>query len=136
MNPFAVIAVIAAVGKAYSTYQAGMAQKAAYDAKADQSRIKYKSERISRKEEGVAVLEKSNRDISTLIAKAASGGGLPNEGSLLVAQMVSIRSGLEDFQMSKINEEITQNLGLVEFKNLKTAGKEAARAGIMNAILD
>ena len=43
-NPiWAVIAVAAAAGKAYATYQSGMAQKAYYDAKADEAKIKYKT---------------------------------------------------------------------------------------------
>ena len=53
---------------------------------------------------------------------------------LLLAQTLSIKEGAEDFQVSKLNEEIIQNLGLIEFKNLKTAGKYAKQAGIMGAI--
>ena len=134
MNPFAVIAVIAAVGKAYATYQQGMAQKAAYDAKADQSRLKFKAERIEHKEKGVAVLKKNNTELGTIIAKAAAGGVLTNDGSNLVAQVTHVKSGVEDFNMATLNQEITQNIGLIEFNNLKKAGKQAAKAGIMNAI--
>ena len=53
---------------------------------------------------------------------------------LLVAQIVSIREGSTDFQLSQINQELAQNLGLIEFSNLKTAGKFAKQAGIMGAI--
>ena len=134
MNPFAILAVVAAVGKAYSTYQAGMAQKAAYDAKADQSRLKFKAEKIERKEEGVAVLKQNNVELGTIIAKAAAGGGLPNDGSNLVVQMTHIKSGVEDFNMAALNQEITQNIGIIEFNNLKQAGKASAKAGIMGAI--
>ena len=59
---------------------------------------------------------------------------LPNEGSALLAQTLSIKEGAEDFQVSKLNEEIIQNLGLIEFQNLKMAGKFAKQAGIMGAI--
>ena len=34
-NPFVILAVVSSVGKAYATYQAGMAQKAYYDSQAD-----------------------------------------------------------------------------------------------------
>ena len=46
MNPWAIVAVVASVGKAYATYQQGMATKAYYDAKADEALLKYKSKEI------------------------------------------------------------------------------------------
>ena len=131
---WAFVAVAASIGKAYTTYQAGMAQKAYYDSQADITRLQYKQKEIEAKEDGVAVLKKANADISTIIAKAAAGGMLPNEGSALLAQTMSIKEGAEDFQVSKLNEEIIQNLGLIEFQNLKMAGKFAKQAGIMGAI--
>ena len=133
-NPFAVLAVISAVGKAYTTYQAGMAQKAYYDSQADITRLQYKQKEIEAKEDGVKVLKKANADISTIIAKAASGGMLPNEGSALLATTLSLREGTEDFQISKINEEILQSLWIIEFRNLKIAGKNAKKFGIMGAL--
>ena len=133
-NPFVVLAVVSSVGKAYATYQAGMAQKAYYDSQADVAKLQYKSKEIEAKEAGVEALKETNKALSTIIAKAAAGGMLPNEGSALLAQTMSIKEGAEDFQVSKLNEEIIQNLGLIEFKNLKTAGKYAKQAGIMGAI--
>ena len=86
-NPiYAIVAVAASIGKAYATYQAGMAQKAYYDSQADIAKLQYKSKEIEAKEDGVKVLKKANADISTIIAKAASGGMLPNEGSALTYQ--------------------------------------------------
>ena len=133
-NPFVVLAVVSSVGKAYATYQAGMAQKAYYDSQADITRLQYKQKEIEAKEDGVKVLKKANADISTIIAKAASGGMLPNEGSALLATTLSLSSGVEDFNVSQINEELMQNLGIIEYINLKNAGKTAKQAGIMGAI--
>ena len=133
-NPFVVLAVASSFGKAYATYQAGMAQKAYYDSQAVMSQLQYKSKEIEAKEAGVEVLKQTNEALATIIAKAAAGGMLPNEGSALLAQTLSIKEGAEDFQVSKLNEEIIQNLGLIEFQNLKMAGKFAKQAGIMGAI--
>jgi|TARA_E500000178_G_C16537639_1_gene537332 hypothetical protein len=133
-NPFVILAVASSFGKAYATYQAGMAQKAYYDSQAAVSRLQYKSKEIEAKEAGVEALKETNKALSTIIAKAAAGGMLPNEGSALLAQTMSIKEGAEDFQISKLNEEIIQNLGLIEFQNLKMAGKYAKQAGIMGAI--
>ena len=133
-NPFVILAVASSFGKAYATYQAGMAQKAYYDSQSAVSRLQYKSKEIEAKEAGVEALKETNKALSTIIAKAAAGGMLPNEGSALLAQTMSIKEGAEDFQVSKLNEEIIQNLGLIEFQNLKMAGKYAKQAGIMGAI--
>ena len=133
-NPFVVLAVVSSVGKAYATYQAGMAQKAYYDSQADIAKLQYKQKEIEAKEDGVAVLKKANADISTIIAKAASGGMLTNEGSALLATTLSLSSGVEDFNVAQINQELMQNLGIIEYTNLKNAGKFAKQAGIMGAI--
>ena len=131
---WAFVAVAASIGKSYATYQQGMAQKAYYDAQADITRLQYKQKEIEAKEDGVKVLKKANADISTIIAKAASGGMLPNEGSALLSTTLSLQAGVEDFNVAQINEELMQNLGIIEYINLKNAGKTAKQAGIMGAI--
>jgi len=131
---WAFVAVAASIGKAYTTYQSGMAQKAYFDSQADTTRLQYKQKEIEAKEDGVKVLKKANADISTIIAKAASGGMLPNEGSALLATTLSLSAGVEDFNVAQINQELMQNLGIIEYTNLKNAGKQAKKAGIMGAI--
>jgi len=133
-SPWAILAVLGATGKAYAAYYEGMTKKAYYDAQADLAVLKYKSKRIEAKEAGVAALEETNRALSTLIAKGAAGGVLPDEGSILVAQNVSLRSGVEDYNIAAINQELAQNLGVIEFNNLKQAGKVAKQMGTMSAI--
>jgi|TARA_Y100001937_G_scaffold6428_1_gene8382 hypothetical protein len=134
MNPWTIVAVVASFGKAYATYQAGLAQKAYYDSQADVAKLKYKSKEVEAKEDGVKVLKETNKYLSELIAKGGSSGFMPMEGSMEVAQIVSLRSGSTDFSVTQINQELAQNLGLIEFSNLKAAGKAAKQAGIMGAI--
>ena len=124
MNPWAIVAVVASVGKAYATYQQGMATKAYYDAKADEALLKYKSKEIEAKEQGVKVLKETNESISEMIAKAAASGIMPMEGSAATAQIASLRVGSEEFAISLINQELMQNLGLLEFKIGPTIAKE------------
>ena len=68
MNPWTVVAVVASFGKAYATYQSGLAQKAYYDSQADVAKLKYKSKEIEAKEAGVKVLKETNKYLSQLIA--------------------------------------------------------------------
>jgi hypothetical protein len=109
-------------------------KKAYYDAKADISLLQYKEKRIEAKEKGVDALKLTNETLSAIIAKGGAGGMLTNEGSIMINQLVTLRSGAEDYGLSGINQELIQNLGIVEFTNLKTAGKHAKQFGIMNAI--
>ena len=132
--PWAAIAVAASAGKAYAAYYEGMAKKAYYDAQADMKLLQYKDKRIESKEAGVKVLEETNKALASIIAKGAAGGILVDEGNILVAQQVSLRNGVEDFNVAQINQEIMQNLGIVEFTNLRAAGKAAKQAGIMSSI--
>jgi hypothetical protein len=134
MNWWAVVAVASSAMKAYGTYMQGMATKAYYDAQADISLLQYKEKRIEAKEKGIEALELTNQTLSAIIAKGAAGGMLTNEGSVMVNQLVTLRSGSEDYGLAGINQELIQNLGIVEFTNLKTAGSMAKKFGIMNAI--
>ena len=134
MSWWTVIAVASSAMKAYGTYMQGMATKAYYDAKADISLLQYKEKRIEAKEKGVEALELTNQTLSAIIARGAAGGVLTNEGSVLANQLVTLRSGAEDFGISGINQELMFNLGILQFTNLKTAGKMAGKFGILNAI--
>ena len=134
MNPWTIVAVVASFGKAYATYQDGLAQKAYYDSQADVSKLKYRSKEIDSKEDGVKVLKETNKYLSELIAKGGSSGFMPMDGSMEVSQIVSLRSGSTDFSVTQINQELAVNLGLIEFANLKAAGKAAKKAGILGAI--
>ena len=129
-----IISVASSAMQAISAYQQGMATKAYYDAQADISALQYKTKVVEAKEQGVKVLKETNRALSTAIAQAGASGILTNEGSALLNQTMSIRSGAEDFQVSKLNEEILQNLGLMEVRNSKEAGKIKAQQGIMGAL--
>ena len=131
---FTVLSVASSAMQAISAYNQGMAMKAYYDAQADIQRLQYKTKVVEAKEQGVKVLKETNRALSTAIAQAGASGILTNEGSALLNQTMSIRSGAEDFQVSKLNEEILQNLGLMEVRNSKEAGKVKAQQGIMGAL--
>jgi len=134
MSWWTVIAVASSAMKAYGTYMQGMATKAYYDAQADISLLQYKEKRIEAKENGVKALSATNEALAAIIAKGAAGGVLTNEGSVLTNQWVTLRSGSEDFGLSGINQELIQNLGILQFTNLKTAGAMAGKFGILNAI--
>ena len=87
-----------------------------------------------RQEQGNKVLKATNNALANALAQNAAGGMLTSEGSALLTQTLTIREGAEDFQLSKLNEEIIQNLGLIEYRNSKEAGRIKEKAGIFSAI--
>lgn len=132
---FTILSVASAVGQAYSTYQQGAAMKAYYDAQADMSALRYKAKEVEAREQGAEVLKQTNRAVSSIVAKGAAGGILPNVGSVLLQQYISLREGAEDYNLSKFNEEIINNMGIIDFQNLKSTGETYAQSGITNALI-
>jgi len=82
----------------------------------------------------VETLKKTIKALGTIVARGAAGGALTNEGSILTSQIVSLREGAEDFSLAALNQELTQNLGIIQFNNYKIAGKQAMKMGYLNAI--
>jgi len=134
MSIWTVIAVASSVGKAYATLYSAAATKASMDAQADISALQFKEKRIEYKEQGVEALKETNKALGTIVARGAAGGALTNEGSILTSQIVSLREGAEDYSLAALNQELTQNLGIIQFNNYKIAGKQAMKMGYLNAI--
>jgi len=129
-----IVSVASSAMQAISTYNQGMAMKAYYDAQADVSRLQYKTKVVEAREQGVRALKENNKVLSAVIARAGASGILTNEGSALLSHTLSIKEGAEDFQISKLNQELLQNLGIIEFKSMKQAGKNSKQQGIMGAL--
>ena len=56
------------------------------------------------------------------------------DGSNLITQFITHRTGVEDVFTARINEELQQNLGVIEFNSLRRAGKLAKKYGYINAV--
>jgi len=134
MNWLAVISVVSSLGEAFAGVRQAQAMKAMYDAQADVQRLQYEQKRVEAREQGNKVLKATNNALANALAQNAAGGMLTSEGSALLTQTLTIREGAEDFQLSKLNEEIIQNLGLIEYRNSKEAGRIKEKAGIFSAI--
>lgn len=136
MSIWTVLSVVSSVGSAFAKMQQAQAMKAYYDQQATISNLRYKQQRTAAKEQGAEVLKATNDALATIIARSAAGGVLSNEGSSLLLQNITLRRGAEDFQLSKLNEEVVDSLGLIEFNSLKQAGKTKQQYGMLGAITD
>ena len=131
---FTVLSVASSITSAFTSMQQAAAMKAYYDAQADVSRLQYESKRIQAREQGVEALKNTNRAVAAIVAKGAAGGILPTSGSPLLAQTISLAEGATDLRTSQLNQEIIQNMGVLEFQNLKAAGEASATTGILGAL--
>ena len=131
---FSVLSVASSIGQAFMSYQQAAAMKAYYDAQADISRLQYSQKRVEAKEQGVRVLKETNRALGSALAQAAAGGILATEGSALLQQSVSLRGGVEDFNLATFNEEILANMGALEYANLQQAGRTQMTGSLIGAL--
>jgi hypothetical protein len=131
---FSILSVVSSISQAFVSYQQAAAMKAYYDSQADITRLKYNQERAKAKEEGAQALKKANQTIATMVASAASGGVLTNEGSVMLGQTLSLRAAAEDYNTAAFNAQILNNFGIIEYNNLKQAGIIQQQAGMLGAI--
>ena len=136
MSWFQVLYVAGTIAQTYGNLYAAYAQKAAYDAKADWTLRTYKSKKLDAKEAGIKVLKRLNSDLATIIANGAAGNVMTTSGSIYMQKIMSVRRGSEDFGISGLNQILMENIGAVEFANLKQAGKYAKKFGVINTIAD
>ena len=71
---FTILSVASSLGQAFASYQQGLAMKAYYDAQADISQLQYAQKRADAKEQGVRVLQETNKALGSALAQAAAGG--------------------------------------------------------------
>ena len=136
MSWFQVLYVAGSIAQAYGNLYSAYATKAAYDAKADWSLREYKSKKLDAKSDGIQVLKRLNSDLATIVANGAAGNVMTTSGSIYMQKIMSVRRGSEDFGLAGINQTLMENIGAVQFANLKQAGKYAKKFGVINTIAD
>jgi hypothetical protein len=117
---FTALMVAGTALSAYQSIQAGKAKQQEFENQAALSLIKTRTKVV-------------NSRLGTILAYKAVGGADPTSGSALTHAIYSYRQGSEDFNVAAIQAELDDKLGLIEYKNLKIAGENAARAGYSKA---
>ena len=131
---FTILSVASSLSTAFLSYQQGLAMKAYYDAQADISKLQYAQKRAEAKEQGVRVLQETNKALGSAMAQAAAGGILGTEGSALLQRTISLRQGVEDFRMANLNAELLTNMSALEYNNLQQAGNIKLQSSALDAL--
>jgi hypothetical protein len=130
---WSIAAVAMSAAQAFGSVYQGYAMQAAYQAKAAQSQLKFKSMEIAAKQQGVNAIRKVNENMSTLIAEAGSRGTWTTTGSNALLQMVSASSGFEAALTAKNNAKLQSLMGKMDVSALNQMGDDAMMAGFFNA---
>ena len=124
------LSAVSAVGQ----IQAGRAQARAYQRQAEIEKLKAKRTEIQYKEQGVAVLKKLRQNLSTVTARAASGGLDPYSGTPQSIKDYGAKTGTEEFYLAQENAALALVTGDINAAQYRSAASQARRQGFYNAI--
>jgi hypothetical protein len=113
------VAIATTAISAYSTIQAGQAQKAAYKAQAKGAELEAKAQSIQE-------MRRLNRTLAMQNVMFAEGGRAAGEGTAQLIQLEDIEAGRENVEMIKAS-------GATQAEGLRMAGKQAQRASLFKA---
>ncbi len=88
---------------AFGQIQAGAARRRQYEQQAEQAELRGRAEAIAYKQKGADALRNLNNVLSTIIARAAAGGGDPTSGSAATLQKFAMGEGVREFNVAADN---------------------------------
>ena len=134
MAEAAVIAAGAKLIGAYGSYQAGKIQQKMYDMKARQALLRSDQEALNEKRKGVQVLQKILATQAAINARAGAGAIDPYSGTPQGLRVFAAAEGMQDFQITRDNASLIEQVGILQSIDNKQAGSMAAYQGRLAAI--
>lgn len=128
------IAVGLAAFQAYGQYKAGRAQAKGLARQAAMEQFQGRSEALKYREQAVATMDRVLRTQATINARAGAGSVDPFSGSALAIQDYAIAEGAKEIYVSKDNEIVAREGGLIRAQQLMRQSKSAYQAGIFQAV--
>ena len=134
MAEAAVIAAGAKLIGAYGSYQTGKIQQKMYDMKARQALLRSDQEALNEKRKGVQVLQKILATQAAINARAGAGAIDPYSGTPQGLRVFAAAEGMQDFQITRDNASLIEQVGILQSIDNKQAGSMAAYQGRLAAI--
>ena len=134
MAEAAVIAAGAKLIGAYGSYQTGKIQQKMYDMKARQALLRSDQEALNEKRKGVQVLQKILATQAAINARAGAGAIDPYSGTPQGLRVFAAAEGMQDFQITRDNAALIEQVGILQSIDNKQAGSMAAYQGRLAAI--
>ncbi len=134
MAEAAVIAAGAKLIGAYGSYQTGKIQQKMYDMKARQALLRSDQEALNEKRKGVQVLQKILATQAAINARAGAGAIDPYSGTPQGLRVFAAAEGMQDFQITRDNASLIEQVGILQSIDNKQAGSMAAYQGRLAAL--
>lgn len=128
------IAIAAGVVGAYGQYKSGQIQQKMYNQKARQALLRSDQEALNEKRKGVQVLEKIAATQAAINARAGAGAIDPYSGTPQGLRVFAAAEGMQDFQITRDNASLIEQVGILQSIDNKQAGSMAAYQGRLAAL--
>lgn len=128
---------IAAAGSAVSAFgqmQAGRAAAKGFGQQAAMAELQGRAEALKYRQQGVETMDRIIRNRATIRARAGAGAIDPFSGSALGLQNFALSEGAQEIYVSKDNEIIAREGGVIQSSLLRQQGKQAYRSGLFKAV--
>lgn len=134
MAEAAVIAAGAKLIGAYGSLQTGKIQQKMYNQKARQALLRSDQEALNEKRKGVQVLQKILATQAAINARAGAGAIDPYSGTPQGLRVFATAEGMQDFQITRDNASLIEQVGILQSIDNKQAGSMAAYQGRLAAL--
>lgn len=122
------------VVSAYGQYETGKIQQKMYNMKARQALLRSDQEALNEKRKGVQVLEKIAATQAAINARSGAGAIDPYSGTPQALRVFATAEGMRDFQITRENAALAEQIGILQSIDNKQAGSMAAHQGRIGAI--
>ncbi len=125
---------IASVASAVGAFASGGQQQAMYDAQAKQAQLRAQADELKYKQQGVAVLQKTNMTAAAIAARAGAGSVDPFSGSAADLTSYAFGQGFGEFNLTQSNAALTREQGVYQAGIYRRQGQQAYTAGIAKGV--
>ena len=138
MEAMAIIGPVVSVGSKLAAAGAqrdvGRAQQAGYEQQAQAAELKGRSEAIAYKQQGSDALRNLNETLAAVLARAASGNVVAEEGSSLTTQMFAVSEGGREYAQARDNASLALEEAYTQSGIYRSAGAPEMKSANVRAV--
>lgn len=130
----AAIAVGAKLVGAYGSYQTGKIQKKLFEIKSRDALLRTDQEFLKERQKGIQVLDKILATQAAINARAGAGAMDPYSGTPQALRVFATAEGMKDFQITRDNAALIEQVGILKSIDYKQAGSMAMYQARLNTL--
>lgn len=119
---------------AYGSYQTGKIQQKMYNMKSRQALLRSDQEALNERRKGIQVLDKILATQAAINARAGAGAIDPYSGTSQALRVFAAAEGMQDFQITRDNASLIEQIGILQSIDNKQAGSMAMYQARLNTL--